>query len=193
LQEELPPKKEIKTMETVEQKIEVLKTVFKTGSKFSLFRIDSCLAMTHRQDIEVVEYTEDGSPIYKEAGKRKRLIFNISRRRYSSAPVEIFDGAIFKGWNQPITCDTDDRVKGVESNGFISRQMRGNACYNFVGTPEAVKAWIDTYQLNPYFEKEKVLAIYGTKESDEAVVYPELYKGGHAVIDRMLNRQKTAV
>lgn len=81
-------------------------------------------------------------------------------------------------------------------DAFMSHCMRGNACYNFVGTVEAIRNWIDKYQINPDFdenEKTKVVAIgepvqnkHG--EETETVVYPELYDGGHAVIDRLLSK-----
>jgi len=66
--------------------------------------------------------------------------------------------------------------------------MRGNACFNFVGPVEKIRAWIEEKQLNPKFRKEHVLAI--EQDGAEKVVYPDLYRSGHAVIDRILETQK---
>jgi hypothetical protein len=50
---------------------------------------------------------------------------------------------------------------------------------------KAERAWIEAGQLNPLFDKTKVLAIEGDKET---VVYPELVReGDHAVIDRIMS------
>lgn len=68
--------------------------------------------------------------------------------------------------------------------------MRGNACYNFLGTAEQIRAWIDGGQLNPLFQKSSVLAIdpANGNNASETVVYPECVKpGDHAVIDRIMN------
>lgn len=70
------------------------------------------------------------------------------------------------------------------------KTMRGNACYNFLASKDEIKNWIDTYQLNPDFEKDRILAIVGDQET---VVYPEFYKGNHAVISRILNDQNKGV
>ena len=91
---------------------------------------------------------------------------------------EPIDWAIFEGWDRPITCDTDRY--GQRSVSI----MRGNACYNFMGTPEQVRAWIEAGQLNPFFETYKALAIEGQLET---VVFPEhVITGNHAVIDRLM-------
>lgn len=152
---------------------------FEIGKKYTIFRI-SGMAITFKSEILITGTTEvEGDPIFKFRGKRKLFILRLKDRAYSSAPVEDFEGAVFLGWDQPIKCDS-------ELFGASGTTMRGNACYNFAADPDEVRAWIETGQLNPAFDRSKVLAT-GRENNKETVVYPELYGGGHAVIERVLN------
>ena len=155
---------------------------FEVGKKFTVYRISSFMATTTKAEILITEADEDGNPVFSLRGKRKKFIMELWKRAYQSAPLKPFEGAVFEGWDQPIKADSEGRC------------FSGNACYNFVGLVEEVKAWIESGQLNPYFERDKVLAVAPGKtmyeEGAETVVYPELYKGGHAVIDRILDKQE---
>ena len=155
---------------------------FEVGKKYTIFTIGSMMAMTNKQEIDIKELDENGNPIFTSKGKRKRFILRLESRAYQSAPLKPFCGAVFEGWDQPFTCDTD--YKGSLTS---LSTMRGNACYNFVGTKEEIKTWIDKGQLNPNFDKTAVLAI-PNNEKEEILVFPELYQGGHAVIDRIINK-----
>jgi len=151
--------------------------IFELGKKYTLFRVNS-LAMTCKQQIVVVDFDAQGNPLYKEAGKRKMYVLRLKTRDYVSAPEKMFDGAVFEGLDQPYTCDTD--------GGNV---WRGNALFNFVGDVEGIKAWIQEKQLNPWFELSIVVAL-SNKDSKviETPAFPEFYKGGHAVMDRILNQ-----
>lgn len=173
-------------METNNEKnMEALKSVFKVGGCYTRFHIGSCMAMTHKDEIKVQEIVPEGV-VYTPRGKRKLFILRWETRSYASAPLQPLDCAIFEGWDQPITCDTDDKFRKVPGH---CTTMRGNACYNFVAMPLEVAAWIESGQLNPFFDRTHVLAIEGDKET---VVFPDEYKGGHAVIDRVLSNQSAA-
>jgi len=149
--------------------------IFEKGKKYTLFRMNG-MAMTSKQQIIVVDFDAEGNPIYKEPGKRKPYILRLKTRAYVSAPEKMFDGAVFEGLDQPYTCDTDG-----------GRVFRGNALFNFVGDAAGIKAWIQGKQLNPWFELSVVLAISDKDSKDvETPVFPEFYKGGHAVMDRLL-------
>lgn len=162
-----------------------LTTIFKIGEKYTLFKIDSMMAMTHKSEIIIKDLDPEGNPIFSEKGKRKKYILKLKSRAYASAPEIPLKSAIFAGWDQPFTCDTDTKIRTARESGFSSQIMRGNACYNFIGTPEQIRTWIDKGQINPYFDKTAVLSIENN-EGDGVVVYPDLYEGGHAVIDRQL-------
>ncbi len=154
--------------------------IFEVGKDYTVFDINSMMAMTIKRELTITGTHDDGNPIFKMKGKRKRFIFSLRSRSYQSAPLLETKSAIFAGFGQAIKCDTEGGA-GV---------MRGNALYNFVGSPDDIRAWIERFQLNPNFEREKVVSIASRNISDsdapETLVYPELYKGGHAVIDRLL-------
>jgi len=145
--------------------------MFKAGERYTIYRIDSMMAMTRRSEITVKDFDPEGNPIYSLRGKRKRYLLRLQSRDYASAPVKPFRDAVFAGWDQPVLADTDQRT-GV---------MRGNACYNFLGTPAEVRTWIDAGQLNPNFPREHALAIEGDAER---AVYPEM-ETTHAVMNRV--------
>lgn len=136
------------------------------------------MAMTTKQEIKITRFDDAGNPIYKEGRGRKEFLLHLKSRHYSSAPEEFFSGAVFEGHNQPVTCDTDG-----------GRCFRGNALYNFVGEPEKIKQWIEAGQINPHFEPWLVVAVKNdSHDGDECLVFPDLYRGGHAVIDRLLTK-----
>ena len=144
------------------------KECFEVGKKYSVYFINA-MAMTSASEIIVMDKKENGMPIFKYAGKRKLFSFGSMR------PCEFL---IFEGFDQPIKTDMQ-----------TSRMWRGNACLNFCGDPEAIRGWIDQYQLNSDFnEHEKVLA-HLDLNGDGVLVYPEKYHGGHAVIDRILSKK----
>ena len=163
-----------------EENLSKLKAVFKVGGKYTLFYIGSAMAMTGKREILVKQITDDG-PVYVERGKRTMYLLKWQSKSYATAPLEPNKSAVFEGWDQPITCDTD--YKGTIGQPSI---MRGNACYNFVAMPLEIEAWIESGQLNPFFQRDHVLAIEGDKET---VVFPaEVTRGNHAVIDRIINQ-----
>ncbi|HSA34493.1 MAG TPA: hypothetical protein P5077_12275 [bacterium] len=157
--------------------------MFRLNLKYTIYRIGEALAMTSCQRITVKEIRENGDIIYQPQGKRKLFILRKQWQSYVNGPVNEFDGAVFEGWDTPFTSDTDQ-----DRDGSPIRTMRGNACYNFVGPVEKIREWIETKQLNPKFRKEHVVAI--GPDGNETVVYPDLYRSGHAVIDRILETQK---
>ena len=163
-----------------DQKKQELRNIFKVGGKYTLYKISECMAMCSKTEINVKEIRDDGKTvIFSKPRGRKRFILPLESRSYQSAPMQPFKGAIFEDWGQPIKCDSE--------TGNI---MRGNACYNFVGIPLEVKVWIETGQLNPYFERGNVLAIPAPNADSSIegiVVFPEdVEPGRHAVIDRIL-------
>ena len=158
--------------------------MFKLNLKYTIYRIGEMLAMTSCQRITVKEIRDNGETIiYQPQGKRKLFMLRMHWQSYTNGPVNEFDGAVFEGWDTPYTSDTDQ-----DRDGSPIRTMRGNACFNFVGPADKIREWIDAKQLNPKFRKEHVLAIEA--DGAEQVVYPDLYRSGHAVIDRILEERK---
>jgi hypothetical protein len=147
------------------------RTIFEIGEKYTVFGISSFMACNWESKITVVSFAENGNPIFKERGKRKLKTF-----------LSIEKLAVFKGWD--LALKTDSQLYG--NSGTI---MRGNACFNFVGSKEFVRSFIEKYQLNPEFDKSKVLAVSSTEMNTEEVVFPELaIQGRHVVIDRIMQK-----
>ena len=162
------------------EKLQELKEIFEVGKKYTIYRISEMMAMTSKTEITVKEI-EDGRIIFTKRNGRKRFIISFQSRGDQFSPMAPFTAGIFQDWDQPIKCDTE----------FASGVMRGNACYNFIGIPLEIQVWIETGQLNPFFDKSKVLAIADQKScsgsNNEKVVFPdEVQPGQHAVIDRIL-------
>lgn len=151
------------------------KPIFEAGKKYTVFKISETTAMTIKSEITITRLDAEG-PVYQLRGKRKEFVLRLKYQSDESGPVKMFTGAVFAGWDQPITCDTDGGT-----------YYRGNACFNFVGSVAEIKKWIENNQLNPLFEVWKTLAVKNTGHADdEELVFPELYRGGHAVLDRIL-------
>ena len=151
-------------------------SIFEVGKKYTVYSLNS-MAMTTKLEMEVTGLETD-KVIFKHKGKRKMYVFPLRSKHYSSAPLKETEAAIFEGWDQPVTCDTDG-----------ARCFRGNALFNFIAEPEAIRAWIDKGQLNPNFNRSIVLSVEAdNSDSGERAVYPELYKGGHTVMDRYITK-----
>ena len=143
------------------------------GERYSIFGISSFMAHTWKAEVTLLGFTEDASPIFKFRGKRKLQTVENSKKL-----------AVFKGWG--LELDSDGNAYGVTGT-----TMRGNACFNFVGSKDFVKGFIERNQLNPNFDKSRVLAVSATESYKEEIVFPEtVIPGNHAVIDRLMKKSK---
>ena len=165
-------------MKTTRQAFEEVLTA---GEKYTVYRMSEAIAAAFKREITVKELAEDGI-IYTEGRGRKRFIMQYETRHYQSAPLKPLSCAFFAGWGQPFQLDTEGST------------WSGNACFNFIGDPAALREWIAAKQLNPFFERSNLLAISGDNfDSDGQLIFPEEYEPGrHAVIDRILNSRQTA-
>lgn len=148
---------------------EQVKAIFEVGKKYTLYSIGG-LAMTSAQEITVKGITEDNI-VFAHKGKRKRYGIRLNN------PSELAELAVFRGWDTSVK--SDSQVGGI---------VRGNACLNFVGSVESIKAMFEE-QINPIFNvHHRILAVSSRDDDQEQMVFPERYRGGHAVIDRILAR-----
>lgn len=137
------------------------------GGKYTVFEISS-MAMAFSRKI-IIRDEVKGRYTYSQERKRKQYYLNLGK-----------DTMIFEGWEQPFKLDSDMSPSG----GSI---MRGNAALNFIGDPDEIRQWIEEKQLNPNFDRTRVLAYPSPDAEDgQAVqVFRDEYRGGHAVIDRI--------
>ena len=147
------------------QEIKAEQINLKTGVLYTVFSMDSFMALTHRKEVIITGLHNDRYT-FKMKGKRKEYYLDLDEC-----------SAVFEG-ETPFKADT-------EFNSF-----RGNACINVVGDMETIKRYFDTRQLNPYFEKWRVLVVEDKINTPERVLYPDMAKEQHhAVIDRILSKQ----
>lgn len=144
--------------------------------RVTLLRIDDLLAMTHRYELEVRGLPEtEGTDqqgrrriaVARQRGKRKLFYLNVAD-----------DDILLDGWELPFRADT-------ECGGVI----HGNACFNLVGEPEAIRQCIETRAAWPISDETKakiiVMRVPATTAHDEGhLLYPEV-ETHHAVVNRM--------
>jgi hypothetical protein len=93
----------------------------------TLLKIDECLAMTHRYELEVRRVLEPEAVGY--AGRKQRVAVVRQRGKHKDFYMDLAaDDILLDGWGLPFKADTE--CGGV---------MAGNACYNRVVDPEAIR------------------------------------------------------
>lgn len=152
-------------LKTMRQEIKAQEIELKTGVLYTIFNMDSFMALTHRKEVIITGVLNDRYT-FKLKGKRKEFYLDLDECT-----------AVFEGLT-PFKADSE----------FDS--FRGNACINIVGDLETIKEYFETRQLNPYFEKWRVLIVGEDTKTPERVLYPEIaQEQHHAVIERILSRQ----
>jgi hypothetical protein len=143
-----------------------------------LLKIDDCLAMTHRYELEVRAVLDVCAVGYK--GRQKRVAVVRQRERRKDLYLDLAaDDILLDGWGQPFRTDT-------EGGGVMS----GNACYNLVGDPAAIRDVIETKAIFPVTDDAKAKIIVArsarTKcnDDDEELLYPAI-QTHHAVVNRL--------
>src|SRR5262245_60156936 len=102
------------------------------GQRVTLLKIDDALAMTHRYELEIRSVLEPEAVGYegrnqrvatvRQRGKRKDFYLDLAK-----------DDILLDGWGLPFKTDTE--CAGV---------WCGNACYNLIGDPEAIRQLIES-------------------------------------------------
>jgi len=148
------------------------------GQRVTLLKIDDCMAMTHRYELEVRSVLEPQAVGYE--GRRQRVAVVRQRGKWKDFYLDLAsDDILLDGWALPFRTDT-------EGGGV----MAGNACYNLVGEPEAIRQCIESRAVVPVTDSAKAKIVVGrcerTRCSDDglALLYPEI-ETHHAVVNRM--------
>jgi hypothetical protein len=134
--------------------------------------------MTHRYELEVrnvldpqavgYQHTKQRVAVVRQRGKRKDFYLDLAA-----------DDILLDGWGLPFKTDT-------EGNGI----MAGNACYNLVGDPEAIRQCVENRAVLPVSDDAKAKIIVARCErttcddAGQALLYPEI-ETHHAVVNRM--------
>jgi hypothetical protein len=148
------------------------------GQRVTLLKIDDMMALTHRYELEVRAVLEPQAVGYE--GRKTRLAGVRQRGKRKDQYLDLAaDDIVLDGWNLPFRADT-------EGSGVFS----GNACYNLVGDPEAIRQCIEHRAALPISDQAKAKIIVARTErttcSDDglALLYPDI-QTHHAVVNRM--------
>jgi hypothetical protein len=151
------------------------------GQRVTLLKIDDVLAMTHRHELEVRHALAPQAVGYQ--GRRQRVAVVRQRGKRKDVYLDLAaEDILLDGWGLPFRTDT-------EGGGV----MAGNACYNLVGDPEAIRRLIETRAVLPVSDpaKAKIIVSHAerTRCDDEGLMllYPEI-ETHHAVVNRMKDR-----
>ena len=155
------------------------------GQRVTLLRIDDCMAMTHRFELEVRQTVDPQAVGYQ--GSKTRLAVVRQRGKRKDFYLDLAaDDILLDGWGLPFRADT-------EGGGVFS----GNACYNLVGDPEAIRQCIEGRAVLPVTAEAKAKIIVARTErttcDDEGLqlLYPEI-ETHHAVVNRMKDNLASA-
>jgi hypothetical protein len=148
------------------------------GQRVTLLKIDEMLAMTHRYELEVRQLLSPQAVGYE--GRRQRVAVVRQRGKRKEQYLDLAaDDILLDGWALPFRTDT-------EGNGV----MAGDACYNLVGEPEAIRRCIEERAVLPVSEQAKAKIIVARAErttcNDDGLLllFPDI-RTHHAVINRM--------
>jgi hypothetical protein len=150
----------------------------KIGQRVTLLRIDDMMALSHRYELEVRQVLEPAPTGYQGRQQRVAAVRQKGKRKEFYLDLGA-DDIVLDGWDVPFRTDT-------ECSGVFA----GNACYNLVGDPEAIRQYIETKAVFPATDDAKAKIIVSreprTSCGDEgtALLYPDI-ETHHAVINRM--------
>jgi hypothetical protein len=148
------------------------------GQRVTLLKIDECLAMTHRYEFQVREALEGERVGWNKAKQRVAVVRQRGKRKDFYLDLAA-DDILLDGWGLPFKADT-------ECGGVLA----GNACYNLVGDPEAIRECIEAKAVLPISDDAKAKIIVSreprTRCNDEgtALLYAEI-DTHHAVVNRI--------
>src|SRR5215471_15685952 len=122
------------------------------GQRVTLLKIDDCMAMTHRYELEVRTVLE-AQPVGYEGRKQRVAVVRQRGKRKEQYLDLAADDIVLDGWGLPFRTDT-------EGGGIWA----GNACYNLVGEPEAIRRCIETQAVFPVSDAAKAKVIVARME-----------------------------
>jgi hypothetical protein len=136
------------------------------------------MALTHRYELEVRQTVDSQAVGYQGTKTRLAVVRQRGKRKEFYLDLAA-DDILLDGWGLPFRADT-------EGGGVFS----GNACYNLIGDPEAIRQCIEGRAVVPVTASAKAKIIVARAErrtyDDEGLelLYPDV-ETGHAVVSRM--------
>jgi hypothetical protein len=158
------------------------------GQRVTLLKIDDCLAMTHRYEFEVREALEPQAVGYQGSKQRVAVVRQRGKRKDVYLDLAA-DDIVLDGWGLPFRTD-GEAATGDDGHMKGGSIISGNACFNLVGEPEAIRQCIEGRAVVPVSDSAKAKIIVARSErttcSDDGqeLLYPEI-ESHHAVVNRM--------
>jgi len=155
-----------------------MSNALKIGQRVTLLKIDDMMAMSHRYELEIRSVLDAERVGYEGRKQRVATVRQRGKRKEQYLDLEA-DDILLDGWEVPFR--TDNECSGVFS---------GNACFNLVGDPEAIRQYIETRAAFPIAESAKAKIIVARQPrstcDDEGtdLLYPDI-ETHHAVVNRM--------
>jgi hypothetical protein len=157
--------------------------MFQVGDRITLLRIDDMMALSHRYELEIRQVIDPPQAVgYQERERRVAAVRQRGKRKEFYLDLD-GDEILLSGWDAPFKTDTE-----------CSSVFSGNACYNLVGDPDAIRTWIETKAVLPVGDRIKgkifVCRHPRTKcgDSELELLYPDI-DVRHAVVERFKERQ----
>jgi hypothetical protein len=155
------------------------------GQRVTLLKIDDVMAMSHRYELEIRQPLTPANVGYQGREWRVAIVRQRGKRKEQYLDLKA-DDILLDGWNVPFKTDTE--------GGTI---WSGNACYNLVGDPEAIRQTIETRAVYPVTQdaKAKIIVSRGPRtkcdDSETELLYSEI-ETHHAVVNRMKEKATLA-
>lgn len=134
------------------------------GQRITLLKIDDCMAMSHRYEMEIRQTLDPQAIGYQ--GRKTRLAIVRQRGKRKDFYLDLgADDIVLDGWNVPFRTDTEGGV------------MAGNACYNLVGEADAIRDYIENRAALPVNDSAKAKIIVSRSDQQVQLVSCRMQKG----------------
>jgi hypothetical protein len=160
-------------------------TELHAAQRVTLLKIDDVMAMSHRYELEVRQSLTPANVGYQGRERRVAIVRQSGKRKEQYLDLKA-DDILLDGWDVPFKTDTE--------GGTI---WAGNACFNLVGEPEAIRQAIETRAVYPVTQdaKAKIIVSRGPRtkcdDGETELLYPEI-ETHHAVVNRMKEKATLA-
>jgi hypothetical protein len=149
-------------------------SLFKKDKVFTIIAIGDFMAQTTRSSVKSTGEMYKGTPVFKKNEKGARSKFTLRN-------LESPETLLFEGVDLPFKIDGEVTVN--QNNGFTSTLVRGNALINLVGDADEIKKYIETKNLNPFFNAfDRINHCEGQEK--ETLLYTEAPTDSRMVLDK---------
>lgn len=149
-----------------------------TGQRITLLRIDEGLAVTNRHELKVCSLCDGAPATWPGRGRRLAVVQQRGKQKLRYLDLGP-DDILLDGWDLPFKGD-------IECDGVFA----GNACFNLIGDPAAIRACLETKAVFPISDSAKAKVLVGRSarttcdDSGLELLYPTI-ETHHAFVNRL--------